>query len=630
MKRTFLFISLLCLSMVAFAGETLFSPNGNYRFEFNQQGGRLTYTLTFKGKTIIDNGMLGVQIDNHLVEQAMGIPMDTANLWVSDMAVTGVERTEKDTTWCPVYGEYSQIRDHFRQLTIHLCKGQGQGNGNNSYDKRKAYLFDIVVRAYDEGVAVRYHFPEATNGLFMRVTRDLTTFPFPQGTKAFQEHWAQGPFIESGLTKEEWKDESERPLLLRLPSGESVALLEADLHDFVRTKFRLLQDNVIGASLYQDADVITPYSTPWRLIMVGDKAVDLVNNKQVVLNLCEPAQGDFSFCKPGKAFRSGLRREEIMASIRFAEQMNFQYVELDAGWYGPEMKVESQATEIIPRWGTTLQEVCDSARAHGVGIWLYVNQRALSNQLDAILPTFKKYGVKGIKFGFVQLGNQYWTRWLHEAVRRCAEYGIMVDIHDEYRPTGWSRTFPNLMTQEGIRGNEEMPDARHNTILPFTRFLCGPADYTPCYFSGKVKNTKAHQLAMAVVYYSPIEFLFWYDKPSLYKGERELDFWKQVPTTWDESRCLDGEPGKYIVQARRTGKDWFVGVMNGLEARRLTLHTADFLTPGRRYRMEIHTDDPQLNTRTKVRTTVKTIRAGKDIDLNLLSSGGAAIVLKEL
>lgn len=623
-------IILTCLLLVgttssAWAANVLTSPDGRYVFTFNQRQGGLFYQLSYDDKKLIDNGQLGVQVDNHLVEQAMGIPMDTSRLWTSDMEITGVDYVEHDSVFSPVYGEYSQLRDHYKQMIVHLRKGQTGRQVGNAYNKQKAYLLDIVVRAYNEGVALRYHFPEATNGLFMRVTRDLTTFPLPQETKAWQEHWAQGPFIPSTLRMSEWGDESERPLLLQLTDGTYMALLEADMHDFVRGKFRLLRDGVIGVSLYQDADVTTPYDMPWRVMMVGKRAVDLINHKQLVLLLNAPARGDFSFCRPGKAFRSGLRREEILSSIRFAHEMNFRYVELDASWYGPEMKMSSLATEMAPKWNITLKEVCDSAARYGIGIWLYVNQRALSTQLDSILPLYHRLGVKGLKFGFVQVGNQYWTRWLHEAVKKCARYGIMVDIHDEYRPTGWSRTYPNLMTQEGVGGNEEMPDATHNTILPFTRFLCGPADYTPCYFSGKVKNTKAHQLAMPVVYYSPVTFLFWYDKPSLYHGERELDFWKAVPTTWDESVALDGAPGQFVVQARRSGSEWYVGVMNGKETREVNIDTRLFLKPGRRYRMELYTDDSKLKTRTKVRTTVKNIKGGKVLRLQLLPSGGAAV-----
>jgi alpha-glucosidase len=272
-----------------------------------------------------------------------------------------------------------------------------------------------------------------------------------------------------------------------------------------------------------------------------------------------------------------------------------------------------------------MPKLCEYAKSKGIGVWVYVNQRALYQQLDQILPLYEKWGISGIKFGFVQIGSQEWTTWLHNAVKKCADHHILVDIHDEYRPTGWSRTYPNLLSQEGVGGNEEMPDAEHNTILPFTRFLCGPADYTPCYFNGRVQNTKAHQLAMPVVYYSPVTFLYWYDLPNAYKGEKELDFWKYCPTVWDESKALQGEIGEYIVQARRSGNDWFVGAMNGLQARDITLNTADFLQKGKKYQVEIYNDDPTLNTRTKVSAAVQTIKAGKVLKLHLQSSGGAAL-----
>ena len=366
---------------------------------------------------------------------------------------------------------------------------------------------------------------------------------------------------------------------------------------------------------------------PWRFIMVGEKAIDLINNKQLVLNLNAPCKiQDTSWIKPGKAFRvCRLDMKTCMEGVDFCVDRGLQYIELDAGWYGPEMKMSSSALKVLETRDIDMPKLCQYAKSKGIGVWVYVNQRALYQEFDQLLPLYEKWGISGIKFGFVQIGSQEWTTWLHNAVKKCADHHIMVDIHDEYRPTGWSRTYPNLMTQEGIGGNEEMPDAEHNTILPFTRFLCGPADYTPCYFNGRVKNTKAHQLAMPVVYYSPITFLYWYDLPNVYKGEKELDFWKNCPTVWDESKALQGEIGEYIVQARRSGNDWFVGAMNGLQVRDITLNTADFLQKGKKYRVEIHNDDPALNTRTKVASGMQTIKAGKTIKLHLQPSGGAAL-----
>ena len=620
----------MMLSLAAYAQQLLQSPNGKYSFVFEQKDDRLTYHLDYAGKQVVEEGELGVNIDNHLVELAMGIPMDTNRVWTKGMKVTNVDRNTEDNTWNPVYGEYAQIRDHYNQMTIHLMKGGNQDNSDNGYDKRQQYLFDIIVRAYDEGVAIRYHFPEATNGLFMHITDDLTSFRFAPGAEAWHFAWAQAQSTKVKLLKSEnvWRDEAERPLTLHLANGLYAAIGEAALSDFVRGKLKLKADNELQMSMFQSADVITAYDMPWRFIMVGEKAVDLINNKQMVLNLNEPNQiaDAKAWIRPGKAFRvCRLDMKTALEAVDFCVDRGLQYIELDAGWYGPEMKMSSSALTVAENRDFDMPKLCQYAKSKGIGVWVYVNQRALYQEIDKILPLYEKWGISGIKFGFVQIGSQEWTTWLHNAVKKCADHHIMVDIHDEYRPTGWSRTYPNLMTQEGIGGNEEMPNAHHNTILPFTRFLCGPADYTPCYFNGRVKNTKAHQLTMPVVYYSPITFLYWYDLPNAYKGEKELDFWKHCPTVWDESKALEGEIGEYIVQARRSGDEWFVGAMNGMAARDIILNTSEFLQKGKKYRVEIYNDDPTLNTRTNVASSEMTIKAGKTIKLHLQPKGGAAL-----
>ena len=629
MRKFFIAILFWAVAIVGYAAEALQSPDGKYNFVFEQKDGRLTYRLDYAAKQVIEEGELGVNIDNHLVESAMGIPVDNSNVWTNGMEVTSVDRRSEDNTWKPVYGEYAQIRDRYNEMTIHLLKGGKHQGASNAYDKRQQYLLDIIVRAYDEGVAIRYHFPEATNGLFMHITDDLTSFRFAPGAEAYHYAWAQSHANKVKLLKSEaaWKEEAERPLTLRLDNGLYAAIGEAALSDFVRGKLKLKADNELQMALFHPADIITAYDMPWRFIMVGEKAIDLINNKQMVLNLNAPCQiQDTSWIKPGKAFRvCRLDMKTCMEGVDFCVDRGLQYIELDAGWYGPEMKMSSSALKVLETRDIDMPKLCQYAKSKGIGVWVYVNQRALYQELDQLLPLYEKWGISGIKFGFVQIGSQEWTTWLHNAVKKCADHHIMVDIHDEYRPTGWSRTYPNLMTQEGIGGNEEMPDAEHNTILPFTRFLCGPADYTPCYFNGRVKNTKAHQLAMPVVYYSPITFLYWYDLPNVYKGEKELDFWKYCPTVWDESKALQGEIGEYIVQARRSGNDWFVGAMNGLQARDITLNTADFLQKGKKYQVEIYNDDPALNTRTKVSTVVQTIKAGKILKLHLQPSGGAAL-----
>ena len=622
----------LC-SVVTTLAQSLSSPDGKYTITVDG----MTYSVTFNGKTIIEKSLLGVNIDNRLFESALAVPRGEYKDWSSDLQLKGEERSSVDTTWVTLYGENAQIRDHYNQLVLHYEKGSnGQGTVSEGYDKRKYYAMDIVVRAYNEGIAFRYHFPETANSLFLHITGEQTSFAMPAGTTAWYEEWAQGPYEKRSLTPNpsptgegsEWF-ESERPLLLQLYDGTYVALLEAAMRDYTRGKFKLKRENELQVSMYDCADIISPYDTPWRVIMAGERAVDLINHKDLVLNLNnECAKGDWSWVRPGKAFRSGkLEKSAIFKSIDFCKEFGFDYVELDAGWYGPEGKVSSDARKVIETRNFTMPEVCDYARSKGVGVWVYVNQRALYQQLDELLPLYQQWGISGIKFGFVQIGNQQWSTWLHDAVEKCAKYHIMVDIHDEYRPTGLSRTYPNLLTQEGIRGNEEMPDADHNVLLPFTRYLCGPADYTLCYFNNRVKNTKGHQLAMAAVYYSPLQFLFWYDNPYP-KGwdSEELKFWRDCPTVFDESIALDGIPGEYIVQARRFGQDWFVGAMTNTDPRTVTIPT-DFLPKGK-YEVDIYNDAPTLDTQTKVKTEKIKVKSGKPITLNLQPSGGAALHFK--
>jgi len=626
MRKTILCILafLLPLSMSA---HQLSSPDGKYTITIEG----MTYGLTFNNKVVVEQGQLGVDIDNRLFESALAVPRGVHENWCSDLTLESVDSMESvDTTWTPLYGENRQVRDHYNQLVLHYEKGSnGQGTISEGYDKRKYYAMDIVVRAYDEGIAFRYHFPETSNGLFLHITGEQTSFRMPDGTLAWYEEWAQGPYDKRPL-KGEWF-ESERPLLLQTSDGLYVALLEASMKDYARGKFKLKQENELQIAMYSSADIISPYDTPWRVVMAAEKAVDLINHKDLILNLNSERdmQHDWSWVRPGKAFRSGkLTKEGIMQSIDYCAQFGFDYVELDAGWYGPEGRVSSDATAVAASRDFTMPDICQYAKSKGIGVWVYVNQRALYQQLDKLLPLYQQWGISGIKFGFVQIGNQQWSTWLHDAVAKCVRYHIMVDIHDEYRPTGLSRTYPNVLTQEGIRGNEEMPDATHNVLLPFTRYLCGPADYTLCYFNSRVKNTKGHQLAMAAVYYSPLQFYFWYDNPFVDKGEAELQFWKDCPTVFDESIALDGIPGEYIVQARRAGSEWFVGAMTNTEERTINIPT-DFLPKGR-YQVELYNDDATLTTRTKVAVKHMTVKSGKPITLTLQSSGGAALHFKPI
>ena len=457
----------------------------------------------------------------------------------------------------------------------------------------------------------------------------------------------------------DWPDESDRPLLLKLASGKYVCLGEARVVDYVRTKFKLSQGkaNTLETSMYGPVEDIAPYATPWRVIMCADKPGEIIEHNDLLLNLNDPCKlQDTSWIRPGKVMReTTLTTKAAKEMVDFAVKHNLQYIHFDAGWYGAEYDKKSDASRVSiePRrnpdpHALDLESVIAYAKQNGIGVILYVNQRALQQQLDQILPIYKKWGVAGLKFGFVQVGSQVWTKWMHEAVKKCADYGMMVDIHDEYRPTGVSRTFPNLMTQEGIRGNEEFPDATHNAILPFTRYVAGAADYTICYYKQDfnrinfksdqygearpktVQNTPAHQLALAAVYYSPLQYVYWYDRPSDSRDEPELKFFDDVYTTWDDTRVLQGEVGEFITTARRKGDEWFIGSITNTEPRDISV-ALDFLPKGESYLAEIYTDgDKKATTRTKVKVSNYRVDNSSKLRFRLRASGGCAIRLSPL
>ncbi len=621
--------------------QQLVSPDGNYLFTFYQKQSpderkQMYYTLSYKGKTVIEESELGVLIENQLFESALAIPNDTSKIWGENLSLTSVETRMVDETWHPVYGERAKVRDHYNELALKFQKGGIPETGNLSatltegqgqaYDQRQYYYMDLIVRAYDEGVAFRYFFPEATNGLFLHIVGEQTQFTLPEGTLAYYERWAQGSY--KLLPLKDWKDESERPLTMKLTNGLTIALLEAEMVDYARMKFRLAKENTLQASLYSSADVITPYATPWRVIMAAEKATELIGNNDIVLNLNpENKIEDTSWIKPGKVIRvARLTQADAIKCVDFVAERGLQYIHIDAGWYGSEVLMSSDATSVAENRDFDMPELISYAASKGVGVWVYANQRTLVQQLDELLPLYKEWGLKGIKFGFVQVGNQHWTTWLHDAIRKCAEYELMVDIHDEYRPTGFSRTYPNLLTQEGIKGNEEFPDATHNVILPFTRFLAGAGDYTICYYDKRIKTTHAHQLAMAAVYYSPLQFLYWYDQPSAYQGEPEIEFFDNVKTVWDDTRVLDGEIGEYVTIARRSGEEWFVGSMTNNDARKINT-SLDFLDGGKKYVAHIYTDDATVQTRTSVRVTRVIVDSKSVLPFQLKASGGCAIHL---
>lgn len=627
MKKTIttflsLLVLLFCSSQAQAATknteEVLVSPDGKlqitlYYSQTEKGKASLHYRVQKDKKAVIEKSALHMDLDNHLSEWALAIKNTPQGDWFAGLAMGEVKRSNHKNTWQPVYGERSNVQDHYNAMQVAFV-----------HQTNDAYTMHLDVRAYDEGIAFRYFFPDNPTGIYYRVMAENTEFTLPEKTMAWFTPWAQGP--DSRLPLKDWPTTSERPLVLELPNGLFAALAEANVTDYVRTKFALAErkKNTVITRMHDPVDLITGTGTPWRVVMVADSAAALIENNDILLNLNEASRiADTSWIKPGKIVRDmSLTNEGAFAWIDFAAQHNLQYLLFDWKWYGPAFTFESDAGKVAI--DLDMQRIIEYGKSKGVGIWLYVNQQALLKQDAEIFPIYKEWGVVGVKYGFVQVGAHRWTAWLYDSIKRAAENQLMVNIHDEFRFTGEQRTWPNVVTVEGIRGNEEMPDATHNATLPFTRGLAGMGDYTICYYSDRIKTTHAHQLALAVVMYSPLQTLFWYDKASDYTGEKEIEFFAKVPTVWDDTRILSGNISEHIVTARRSGDDWFLGAITNNDKRSISVNF-DFLDAGGRYNARVYYDDPTSTSKTKVSIKDLVVTRESVESFDLQASGGIAI-----
>lgn len=616
MKRT-LISAMLTLPIIA-SGQTLrlYSPSGNNTVTFSKDGKDLTYSVNRNDTPVILPSRAGLNVDNRVWEMALGKrDLKQTDSWMDLLEVDSITyHTPVDTVWHPLYGERSTVSDRYNSATLHMSR----------HDKSK-YRLDVQVRAYDEGIAFRYFFPEHPDAIFHKVNDDLTSYSFPVGTKAWSEQWAQATFdvgpVDS-ITRP-----VERALTLQLPDNRSwVALLDADVDDWCLTKYVAdpNSQSTLRSVMYSPVDIVTYYATPWKIIMIADSPGELIENNDIVLNLNPPCEiNDTDFIKPGKIMRTPRIDTQLgIQTIDFCAEHNIPYMLYDWQWYMPCTSHDGDATKIVDK--LELHRVIEYGKQKGVGVWLYVNQHALQKQMDELFPLLKQWGVVGVKSGFVQYASHRWTTWLHDMVRKAAANGLMMNIHDEFRPSGFSRTYPNLLTQEGICGNEEWPDATHNVTLPFTRMINGAADYTICYFDKRLKNTHAHQLAASLVFYSPLQTIFWYDDPSRYHREKEISWFENLATTFDDSKVISGYPGESIVMARRKGDVWFAAAMTNNEASTQTIPLT-FLTPGKRYKAYIYTDDMSVKTATHVGCQERTVVSTDNLSFDLLPKGGVAI-----
>ncbi|MCM1311963.1 MAG: glycoside hydrolase family 97 protein [Bacteroides sp.] len=611
-------------TMQVYAGNEkdlfLSSPDGNHTVRFSQvrtsEGtNEVRYAVRFKDKEVVGWSRAGLDMDNRVWEKALGVrDLVQPECWMDNLTVDSVSYGTHDGCWQPLYGERSSVRDHYHEGVLYLSKKDGSG-----------YRMNIEVRAYDEGIAFRYFFPEHPKAIFHKVVADLTEYAFPEGTKAWCEEWAQAVFERKDVS--EINLPVERALTLELPNGVWTAVTDADVDDWCLTRFRSSKTRrgTLESVMYSPVDIVTYYATPWKVVMSADVPGQLLEHNDIILNLNPPCEipDVESWVKPGKIMRAGISTESGMEVIDFCAEHNIPYMLFDWQWYMPCTSHDGDATKVVDK--VDMPKVIAYGKERGVGVWLYVNQHALMKQARTLFPVLREWGVVGVKSGFVQYASHRWATWIHDLVRLAADNHLMMNIHDEFRPSGFSRTYPNLLTQEGICGNEEWPDATHNVTLPFTRMINGAADYTICYYDKRLKNTHAHQLAASLVFYSPLLTVLWYDTPERFGGEREIEWFENLPTVFDETRVLDGYPGSHITMMRRSGEEYYLGLMTNNEPS-LREVSLDFLDARRNYLAQIYTDGgEEVKSATGVKCTYLQVSSRQTLKFALKGRGGAAV-----
>lgn len=607
--RTSLAIMLMASASMVYGQDRIESPDGKVVMTFQvRAGGIPVYRIDYQGKPLVLESRLGFEPDS-----------------TDRFEVTATSAGAHEGQWTNPFGERRTIPDACREMSVDLRQASG----------RRLHL---TFRAYNEGAALRYTFPAQDTRQF-RFAGERTEFRLPPDTYCYEAHGTEDEYkrVKTG----EIQPYCERPLALEYASGLYASLAEADNTAYPRMLLSALSEvpGALVSALGGDTSNTTKPnhrhdpsitlaagdSTPWRMLVVGEKPGDLLERNYLMLNLNPPcALADTSWIKPGKVMRdTTLTTANSKAIIDFAATAGLQYTHLDWKWYGSEDAATGDATTVRAP-NLDIPEIIRYGQEKGVGLILYVDRRQIKKQRDILYPLYEKWGVKGVKIGFIDVGPQAETAWVTQTIQKAAEHHLMLNIHDGYRATGNNRTYPNLLTVEGIRGNEHFPTPEHNCTLPFTRYVAGIGDYTVCYYDSRLKTTHAHQLAMAVVSFSPLQWIFWYDAPNMYNGEPEVEFFRRVPTVWDDTKVVDGKISQYAVLARRSGNDWFVGTINNTQPRILQVPLS-FLPPGRSYVAHLYADDPAVQTNTHVAVRTRPVDATTVLEVPLLAGGGLAV-----
>ncbi len=615
-KRTVSILFLLQISYLAgnaFAqsGYTVRSPDQKIEVRIRASD-RLTYDIWFNGKVLLE-------------DSAVSITINQATLGLQPRVKTTKKRTVNQEIVPAVPQKFSRIQENYNELRLDM-----EGN------------YGVVFRAYNEGVA--YRLETSLPELEVKVYSEEVSLAFAGDNKVYyptEENFFshnEREFLFLSLKDITPKSLASLPAVVVSSDGVKLVIGESDIEDYpglwlrgnsnnslsatfppYPLKEELSKDNDRDLRITQTADYIAvtkgTRTYPWRIVGIAQKDADLITNQLVYL-LAKPSQiTDTSWIKPGKVawdwynanniygvdFKSGINTQTYKYYIDFASQYGIEYVILDEGWY----KL-GNLLDVVPE--ISIEELVAYGRKKNVGIILWMIWKTLDDQFELAFNQAEKWGVKGLKIDFMQRDDQPVISFYHRVCREAARRKMLVDFHGAIRSAAMTRTWPNLVSVEGVRGLEQnkwskLANPEHNVTIPFTRMFLGPMDYTPGAMvnSGAEKNfaaifdrpmslgTRAHQLAMYVVYESPLQMLA--DTPSHYLAEPEvMKFLGPVPTVWDETRVLDGKVGDYVIVARRQGREWYIGAMTDWTARTMDI---DFsFLPAGNFQMDAYEDGP--------------------------------------
>ena len=637
----------------------------------------VNFCLNKKGEPMYRVSYLNHEI---LAPSRMGLDLSDAFL-TKGLKLTGEERTTFKEKWNPVWGQYAEIVNHYNELTLSL---------ENKANRK----LQIIFRVFNDGIGFRYMLPG--NGEAV-VIDENSEFNMPTDNEAY---WSAACFendeslyqvcklskVTEALCRKSatpgyarfspCKTGFNTPLTMKTPDGIYLSIHEAALWNYPGMSLELnpkelTMKSLLASKSKEKALVNLPFSTPWRTICIGNRAGALIESS-LILNLNEPCKlTDVSWIKPMKydgiwwamhvkestweLERSnihGANTENVKRYIDFAAQNGLGGVLVEGwnkGWDGWK---NFRYTEPYPDFD--MKELSQYAASKGVQIMGHHETggdvQNYINQMDSAYAYYQQNGIHSFKTGYVGFINKHfhYDQWMvnhyNETVTKAAKYKLMVNIHEPIKPTGLCRTYPNLMSGEGMRGQEynawsDGNPPTQSALLPFIRNLAGPMDYTPGIFDTQLKNspnrpenggvhsTLANQLALYVVFYSPIQMAA--DLPGNYEGNEAFQFIRDVPVDWADTRVLEAEPGEYVMIARRDKKsnNWFVGAITNEQERNMTVDFS-FLPEGEEYNLTIYRDKPGTswqNNPTRYEIEKRVVSHSNKITIDIVPGGGFAL-----